>query len=173
MQTLLSVAQRRVDRGLHGPVPTSSPYAGSDLFYILPVPQFMDRLQRPIAVLSIREVVRDANGKFDDMKEWLWWTLEMTRRVLRDWWVRGAFPGAPAPIGKGGEGCVLLVDAAGGGYRNLVSTTKLEDFDADPTSGSRASPDFAVGWPQRFPRPIRNRLCGEYRMGAAEHVEHR
>ena len=126
MQSLLSVAQRRVDRGLHGPVPTSSPYAGSDLFYILPVPQFTDRLQRPIAVLSIREVVRDADGKFDDMKEWLWWALETTRRVLRDWWVRGVFPGALAPIGKGGEGCVLLVDAAGGGYRNLVSPTQLD-----------------------------------------------
>jgi len=54
----------------------------------------------------------------DDLKEWSWWALEMIRRTLRDYWAGDVWG---AKRGKGGEGCVILVDAAGAGYRNLVS----------------------------------------------------
>lgn len=72
---------------------------------------------RPIIVFSLREVRRDENGKMDGLKEWSWWALEMVRRALNDYWA-GDLGGKR---GKGGEGCVILVDAAGAGYRNLVS----------------------------------------------------
>lgn len=75
-------------------------------------------------VLTLREVTRDENGKMGDLKEWTWWALEMVRRTLRDWWVEDVWPDEGRRCGKrrgsGGEGCVLLVDAAGAGYRNLV-----------------------------------------------------
>lgn len=57
-------------------------------------------------VITLRDVVRDDSGSLDELKEWTWWALEMVRRVLR---------------GRKGEGCVLLIDASGAGYRNLVS----------------------------------------------------
>jgi len=59
----------------------------------------------------------------DDLKEWSWWALEMVRRTLLDYWAGDVWGGKR---GKGGEGCVILVDAAGAGYRNLVS--RLLDF---------------------------------------------
>jgi len=73
---------------------------------------------RPVVVFSLREVRRDGDGKMDDLKEWSWWALEMIRRTLRDYWAGDVSGGKR---GKGGEGCVILVDAAGAGYRNLVS----------------------------------------------------
>jgi hypothetical protein len=77
---------------------------------------------RPIIVFSLREVRRDGDGKMDDLKEWSWWALEMIRRVLRDYWAGDEWSGEKSgKRGKGGEGCVILVDAAGAGYRNLVS----------------------------------------------------
>ncbi|KAK4687562.1 hypothetical protein P7C73_g2557, partial [Tremellales sp. Uapishka_1] len=112
---LMSALSARLSRGLHAPIPAAMPYADSPLFYFLPLPRFTDRLGRPIAVLTLREVVRAENG-LEDMKDWVWWSLELTRRVLRDWW--GGEEGK-ARRGSGGEGCVLLVDARGAGYRNL------------------------------------------------------
>lgn len=69
----------------------------------------------------------------DDIKEWIWWALEMSRRTAKDWWSRGMWDGGGVDgygrgkgkaRGEGGEGIVLLVDAAGAGYRNLVSAIK-------------------------------------------------
>ena len=73
---------------------------------------------RPVVVFSLREVRRDGDGKMDDLKEWSWRALEMIRRALNDYWAGDVWGGKR---GKGGEGCVILVDAAGAGYRNLVS----------------------------------------------------
>lgn len=78
-------------------------------------------------MLTLREVQRDEDGKMDDLKEWTWWALEMVRRTLRDWWTRDVWPlpkqerGKGQKRGVGGEGCVLMIDTAGAGYRNLVS----------------------------------------------------
>lgn len=119
----------RVSRGLHAPIPAFPPYTDSPLFYILPLPQFSDRDNRPIVVLTLRDVTRDDDGKLDDLKEWTWWALEMVRRTLRDWWTRDVWQDEnkshPQPRGSGGEGCVLLVDTAGAGYRNLVRGLEL------------------------------------------------
>ena len=76
---------------------------------------------RPVVVFSLREVRRDENGKMDDLKDWSWWALEMIRRCSRDHWAGDISEGKGVKRGKGGEGCVILVDAAGAGYRNLVS----------------------------------------------------
>ncbi|KAK8844596.1 hypothetical protein IAR55_006443 [Kwoniella newhampshirensis] len=119
---LLSALNQRIALALHNPIPSSSPYTDSSLFYILPLPHFTDRLSRPIGVLTVKEVARDAEGGLGEMKEWTWWALEMVRRVLRDWWVRGGWElsGKKGQArGEGGEGMVLVVDAAGAGYRNL------------------------------------------------------
>ena len=70
-------------------------------------------------MLTIREVVRDENGKLDNLVQWIWWTSELTRRMLRDYWVHGKWN--PGQRGHGGVGCVAIIDAAGAGYRNIVS----------------------------------------------------
>lgn len=119
---------------LHRPVPSIPPYSDSALCYILPLPRYTDKMGRPVVVFSLREVRRDGNGKMDDLKEWSWWALEMIRRALRDYWARDVWDERGGSLGggkgneetrgvrgKGGEGCVILVDAAGAGYRNLVS----------------------------------------------------
>ncbi|WWD22853.1 hypothetical protein CI109_107347 [Kwoniella shandongensis] len=121
---LLSALNQRVSLSLHNPIPPFPPYSDSSLFYILPLPHHTDKLSRPIAVLTVREVARDEEGGLGDMKEWTWWALEMVRRTLRDWWVRGGWDDSRLgrkghSRGEGGEGLVLLVDAAGAGYRNL------------------------------------------------------
>jgi hypothetical protein len=72
-------------------------------------------------VLTLREVARDENGRMDDLKEWTWWALEMVRRTLRDWRAKDVWKEAKGGGGSSGEGCILLVDTAGAGYRNLVS----------------------------------------------------
>lgn len=101
---LLSVLSTRLSLSLHGPIPSILPYSDSPLFHILPLPSHTDKLNRPIVVLTAREIVRDEQGMLDDVKEWIWWALEMCRRTSKDWWSKGI---------------VLLVDAAGAGYRNL------------------------------------------------------
>lgn len=73
-----------------------------------------DRLGHPVAVLTLREVLRDEAGSLVDLKEWLWWALELVRRTLHDYWIQER-------RGTGAEGAVLLVDASGAGYRNMVS----------------------------------------------------
>ncbi|WVQ82912.1 hypothetical protein IAT38_005048 [Cryptococcus sp. DSM 104549] len=124
---LLAALPTRITRGLHAPIPHIEPLNVSPLFCILPLPTHTDKLNRPVAVLTVREVVRDEDGSLDDVKEWIWWMLEMGRRTLRDYWVCGLWNGTGAEgygrggkrRGDGGEGMVLLVDAAGAGYRNL------------------------------------------------------
>ena len=126
---LLSTLRKRLSLGLHRSIPAFPPYSDSSLFYILPLPQYTDRVGRPIAVLTLKEVARDENGRLDDLKEWTWWAMETIRRVLQDWWVKGKFrdpteevvTGRRGMRGYGGEGLILLVDVAGAGYRNLVS----------------------------------------------------
>ena len=111
--------------GLQDPLPNFPPYSDSPLFYILPLPKYTDRLGRPVVVLTLKHVLRDENGKMDDMKQWSWWALEMVRRTLKDWWTTDTWKdpaGKKVPTGHGGQGCVMLVDAAGSSYRNLVST---------------------------------------------------
>lgn len=71
-----------------------------------------------MVVITLREVQRDNEGSLEEMKEWTWWALEIVRRVLKGYWVDGDFG---EKMGYGGEGCVLVVDAQGAGYRNLVS----------------------------------------------------
>lgn len=112
---------------LHDRLPSFPPYSDSSLFYILPLPRHTDLLGRPIVVLTLRQVLRDENGKLDDMKTWSWWALEMTRRTLHDWWGGRAWKekGEKRLRGRGGEGCVMLVDAAGSSYRNLVSQSHV------------------------------------------------
>lgn len=116
---------KRISLSLHNHLPAFPPYSDSALFYILPLPRHTDRLGRPVVVLTLRQVLRDENGKMDDIKIWSWWALEMVRRTLRDWWTGTAWKdresGRHKARGKGGEGCVMLVDAAGSSYRNLVS----------------------------------------------------
>lgn len=103
--SLLAALGRRISLGLHEPIP-QTPLAESPLFFYLPS-RFTDKPGRSLAVLSLREVKRDAEGSLEDLKEWVWWALEMGRRVLRD--------------RKSISGLVLLVDALGAGYRNIVS----------------------------------------------------
>ncbi|EIW72945.1 hypothetical protein TREMEDRAFT_25037 [Tremella mesenterica DSM 1558] len=120
---LFQVLQTRISRSLHGRIPDYPPYSQSSLFYILPLPKFTDRLNRPVAVLTLKQVVRDGDGRLDDLKAMVWWALEMIRRTLRDWWTKDIFQstdkGKEKRRRRGAEGCVLLVDAAGAGYRNL------------------------------------------------------
>lgn len=132
---LLSTLTYRISLSLHSPIPLSSPYANSPLFYILPLPRFTTRSGQPIVIITLKYVQRDASGSLGEMKEWTWWALEVVRRVLKDWWIEGQFEchshvstgentaDRSSSRGYGGEGCVLLVDAAGAGYRNLVSVT--------------------------------------------------
>jgi hypothetical protein len=80
---------------------------------MLPLSQ-TDKLGHPIAVLTIRDVVRDEAGSLTELKDWVWFGLEMVRRVLADYWVAHRH-------GTGAEGAVLLIDAKDAGYRNLVS----------------------------------------------------
>ncbi|KAI9633146.1 uncharacterized protein MKK02DRAFT_18520 [Dioszegia hungarica] len=126
---LLSTLTHRLSRSLHAAPPSSNPYSTSALFHILPLPNFATRKGQPVVLITLREVRRDAQGGLGEMKEWTWWALEMVRRVLKGWWVVGAFPDGHEPHrdlkrsvegrGYGGEGCVLVIDAEGAGYRNL------------------------------------------------------
>jgi hypothetical protein len=135
---LLTGLAKRMTLALHRPIPSIPPYSDSALCYILPLPRYTDIMGRPVVVFSLREVRRDGNGKMDDLKEWSWWALEMIRRALRDYWAGDVWDEGGAVVGggkgdtkrrgvrgKGGEGCVILVDAAGAGYRNLVSPSAL------------------------------------------------
>lgn len=60
------------------------------------------------------------------MQEWVWWVMEMMRRLLRDWWVPGRGWDAVPLVGGGdrtgykGDGCVMIVDVAGAGIKNIV-----------------------------------------------------
>ncbi|WVW81458.1 hypothetical protein I302_103452 [Kwoniella bestiolae CBS 10118] len=120
LTALLSTLQQRITLSLHSPVPSFSPYTESPLFFILPLPDHTDRLGRPIAVLTVREVIRDADGKLDDLKAYAWWALEMVRRTLRDYWVKGIWTkDKKTHLGEGGEGMCVVVDANGAGYRNM------------------------------------------------------
>jgi hypothetical protein len=84
-----------------------------------------------VVIITLREVRRDGGGGLGEMKEWTWWALEMVRRVLKGWWIDGNLQEDESVLregnsrskgrGYGGEGCVLLIDAEGAGYRNLVS----------------------------------------------------
>ena len=132
-----------MSRRLHDPIPPLA-IANSSLFYVLPLPDHTDRLGRPVVVLTLNQVVRDSEGKLDHMREWLWWALEMARRTLDDWYQRGDWAeaveppvnghgedsvnSAGRPRGIGGEGSVLLVDATGASYRNLVRSAVLVGF---------------------------------------------
>lgn len=80
---------------------------------MLPLSQ-TDQLGHPIAVLTLRDVARDEAGSLAELKDWVWFALEMVRRVLADYWIAHRH-------GTGAEGAVLLVDARDCGYRNLVS----------------------------------------------------
>lgn len=81
---LLSVLSTRLSLSLHSPIPSILPYSDSPLFYILPLPSHTDKLNRPIIVLTAREIVRDEQGMLDDIKEWIWWALEMSRRTAKE-----------------------------------------------------------------------------------------
>ena len=70
-------------------------------------------------MLCPREVKRNENGELEDLVEWTWWCCELLRRTLQDYWEGRRW--GRARKGSGGEGCVVIVDAAGAGYRNLVS----------------------------------------------------
>lgn len=94
------------------------------MFYVLPLPDFTDRLGRPVAVLNVRNIVRNDSG-LDDLKEMSWWAVEWVKRVMDEWWTqknsfRATGEADSTPRGQGGEGMVVIVDARGGGYRNLV-----------------------------------------------------
>jgi hypothetical protein len=127
---LLTGLAKRISLGLHRSIPSIPPYSDSALCYLLPLPSYTDRVGRPVVVLTLREVRRDGNGKLDDMKEWSWWALEMVRRSLKDYWAGDSWSDegegyrgkdeSKGVRGQGGEGCVILVDAAGASYRNLV-----------------------------------------------------
>ncbi|OCF44295.1 hypothetical protein I317_01913 [Kwoniella heveanensis CBS 569] len=115
---LLTALNRRAELSLHMPIPSFPPYTDSPLFYILPLPDHTDRLGRPVAVLTVKEVLRDEDGGLDDLKEWAWRALEMVRRTLRDYWKAGVWSKEERQ-GEGGEGMVLIVDAAGASCRNM------------------------------------------------------
>ena len=76
-------------------------------------------VNRPIVVLCPRDVKRTEDG-LDPLVEWVWWCCEMLRRCLLDYWEGDRW----GRKGKsyGGEGCVMIVDAAGAGYKNLVGS---------------------------------------------------
>jgi hypothetical protein len=93
-------------------------------------------------------VRRDEHGKMDDLKEWSWWALEMMRRTLREYWAGDVWDdqkGKGKRRGKGGEGCVILVDANGAGYRNLVRSLPHFKKLADRI-GSRDATHSTGGW---------------------------
>ncbi|WWD06086.1 hypothetical protein V865_004171 [Kwoniella europaea PYCC6329] len=120
LTSLLSTLQQRITLSLHSPIPSFPPYTESPLFFILPLPEHTDRLGRPIAVLTVKEVIRDTDGKLDDLKNYAWWALEVVRRTLRDYWVTGIWTQKRnVHLGEGGEGLCLIVDANGAGYRNM------------------------------------------------------
>jgi hypothetical protein len=48
----------------------------------------------------------------------------MLRRTVKDYWSGERWGGAR---GHGGEGCVVIVDAGGAGYRNLVCAHSPRD----------------------------------------------
>ena len=118
---LNTALQNRASHKLHQPLPSIPPYSSAPLFYVLPLPRFTDRLGRPIVVLTAKAVKRDAQGSMADLAQWIWWGAEMLRRTLRDHWVHGRWNEGKGK-GQGGEGCVLIIDAGGSGYRNLVSS---------------------------------------------------
>ena len=139
--------------GLHRPIPSIPPYSDSSLCYILPLPRYTDRVGRPIVVLTLKEVRRDEHGKMDDLKEWSCWALEMIRRALHDYWGGDTWDddkgkssrGGGGKRGKGGEGCVIMVDANGAGYRNLVRFTHAARKPADQ-KGSGDATDPTGSW---------------------------
>jgi hypothetical protein len=102
-----------VERGLGGQIPSPP----TNVLSVLP-PLITDRLGHPVALLTLREVVRDDDGSLSEVKDWTWWGLELVRRVIRDYWVDGN-------RGVGAEGVVLVIDVAGAGYRNMVSRMSL------------------------------------------------
>ncbi|WVQ76864.1 hypothetical protein IAR50_006538 [Cryptococcus sp. DSM 104548] len=122
---LLSTLSTRLEMALHSPLPAILPYTDTPLFHILPLPRHTDRRNRPIAVLTPREIRRDDEGRLDDLKDWMWWALEMCRRTTRDWgegslWdEKKSGSKVKERAEDGGAGLVLVVDAAGAGYRNL------------------------------------------------------
>ncbi|WWC67100.1 uncharacterized protein I206_101007 [Kwoniella pini CBS 10737] len=118
LTALLSTLQQRINLSLHQPIPPFPPYTESPLFFILPLPDHADHLGRPIAILTVKEVYRDNDGKLDDLKSYAWWALEMVRRTLRDYWVKDHWSKTKR-LGSGGEGMCVVVDANGAGYRNM------------------------------------------------------
>jgi len=89
----------------------------------------------------------------DDLKEWSCWALEMIRRALHDYWGGDTWDddkgkssrGGGGKRGKGGEGCVIMVDANGAGYRNLVRFTHAARKPADQ-KGSGDATDPTGSW---------------------------
>lgn len=102
---LLSTLSHRISHALHLPIPALSAdayaSASSPPFYLLPLPAFTTRLGQPVAVISLRGVVRDETGSLGELKGWTWCALEMVRRTLRDWWGSSADADADADAGAG------------------------------------------------------------------------
>ena len=146
---LLAALSNRIVHSLHSPIPEIPPYSDCSLFYILPPSRFTDRLGRPIAVLTIREVRRDGNGKLDDLGQWIWWASELCRRTSRDYWVRGRWNGDRFH-GRGGEGCVVIIDAGGAGYRNMVRSP-VSAYAADRRQEVELLPTLGAVGPKNFP----------------------
>lgn len=162
---LLDALIERVERALHQPIPAIPPYSPSELFHILPLPKHTDVLGRPVAVLCPRDIKRNKSGELEDLIEWTWWCCETLRRTLQDYWDARLW--GLDRKGSGGEGCVVIVDAAGAGYRNLVSENpsrimfeahgqEVELLPALTKVGSRNFPGMVqavfivnAGWTQR------------------------
>lgn len=77
-------------------------------------------------VITPRELRRDPTvdreEELEEVTEWGWWMLEMIRRVLKGLADSGDSYKAGGGIDAGGgTGCVLVIDAEGAGYKNLVS----------------------------------------------------
>lgn len=104
----------------------------------MPLP-FTDRLGHPVAILSLREVIRDDDGSLAEIKDWTWWGLELVRRVIRDWWIDGR-------RGTGSEGIVLLIDVKGAGYRNLVSYIAVHPYFAATVSLDNTVHRVPISW---------------------------
>lgn len=167
---LLAAVCNRVARSLHLPVPSISPYMETPLFYMLPASRFTDRMGRPVAVLTVREVVRDENGKIADLERYTWWSLELLRRMLRDYWVKGKW--SEGGRGQGGEGCAVVIDAGGAGYRNIVGTFTDSDG-CQQIIGFRAVASPRGGRTEELPGIGRCSIRRQCWMDPAELVESR